>query len=120
MSKKFCNRRPKRIFLQKIALKISGLDHALEELGGGCGLGGRGLRGTGGGGGRPVVVRHSNISLVHAQEPQILLVQSRAWVTLRTQCFCQKLFEVGSCTPLNFRGCFGIKTQCAPRCSNVR
>ena len=39
MSRTFCDRRPKRPFVQKIALKISGLDRALEEEGGSGGRG---------------------------------------------------------------------------------
>ena len=44
MPTKFSDRRPKRTFRQKIALKISGLDHAWEEEGVGMGV-------LGGGGG---------------------------------------------------------------------
>ena len=44
MPRDYCDRRPKRSFPQKIALKISGLDDALEEEEGGA-------RGEGGGGG---------------------------------------------------------------------
>ena len=62
----FCDWRPNRSFLQKIALKISGLDHALEDE-----------EGVWGGGGDPPprVVRHSNISLptaCHTWRPSCL------------------------------------------------
>ena len=42
MVRKFCDRRPKVAFLEKIALKISGLDHA-ERTGGGWGGRGGGV-----------------------------------------------------------------------------
>ena len=53
---KLCNR-PKRAFLWKIALKISGLDHALEE--------GEGV----GGDPPPAVVRQSNASPSETHAP---------------------------------------------------